>query len=239
MKRLLLLGVFLLICSCATTRPPVVQEQMPSLVKRLLACDSLSWLKGYGNLQLGVHGQKVKLSIETVWNGDSDCTINLYMLFGTVATLSTDSTGRITVHAMKREIVKEPDDTLDIGMKMVSYPFTCRDVMHILMGRLLNTSFVNQEPDSSVMVEDTAHLLWLNPMHTGGNYTVDVEINRKQSRITKVSFCASGNKGWQLDYTAFNDTLPQEIQFKDANNNYFNLYYDKLTCGVERRHEER
>jgi len=234
MKRLIALCVGLCLCSCATLPPPSIQQsQLPAIVQRLSVIDSLAWLQGYGTLELNARGQKAKLTIETVWNGDNDCTINLYAMFGvTIASLSIDSTGRITVRAMKQELIKDPDDTIDIGMKLINYPFTYRDFMHILTGKLLNSSFVRNPYDSLSLLENDAQLLWNTRLHTGGDYTVTAEINRKQSRIIKVRYTAPGVKGWQLDYASFNDTLPQEIRFKDANNNYFNLTYDKMSCGV-------
>ena len=237
MKRLLLLCVALSLCSCATFKPPATQLQIPALIQQLSVIDSLTWLQGYGTLQVSARGQKAKLSIETVWNGDNDCTITLYAMFGiTVASLTTDSTGRITVHAMKKEEVRYPDDTIDIGIKLFDYPFTYRDFMHILTGKLLNSSFISTPCDSLSILENDAHMQWNSPLHTGGDYNVSAEINRMQSRINKVRYSAPGAKGWQLDYALFNDILPQEIRFEDANNNYFNLTYDKISCGVTRCH---
>jgi len=194
--------------------------------------DSITSFKGYGKLQLGVRGQRVGLNIETVWKGDTNFTINLYTIFGTtIATISTDSAGKLSVRAggMLNE-KKSPDDTIDIGSKLIDYPFTYRDFMHILTGRLLKSEFIHRPSDSLSLQETNAYLYWNPDICHGNNFSITMEINRKQSRIKKVSYSSPGSKGWKLVYASFGNNVPEEIQFKDANNNYFNLTYEDVSC---------
>jgi hypothetical protein len=228
---------FLFYC---TAPPPIIIEALPNRVMETVEIDSICSFKAFGDIKFSLRGERRSAKIDVIWRGDSNCTIALYTLLGgTFASVAVDSSGAWNITAADSMYKKNPHDKVSIG-GFFDYSLTFREFLRVATGRLLDRSFIREPCDSLYPRGKKAFLYWHEDPTRGRGYAITVVIDRKHISITDVIYGRKRPEPWDLSISRTKNGAPEEIRFKDGNNNYFYLKYGTVVvkrgkhCRTER-----
>ena len=227
-KRLPVL-LILVYCTNCSTPPPLNPADSAALLAPLISTDSVCALKGYGDVYLSSSGQRGKAKFDARWNGDSDCAIDLYTPFGgSLASMRSDSTGDWTITQGGVSIKRLPSDPVALLPGAQPYPFSYAQFVSIVFGRLPSRRVLAQKPDTVLIEEKQAAIVWRSAGAQERPYSITAHLNRKHSTVSDVFYADTTVNPWTLSFSSFTDGNAKEIRFNDNHSNYFYVKYERM-----------
>jgi hypothetical protein len=209
--------------------PPITRDDLPELWAPFGNEESVCGRQGYGEFRLSFNGKRAKTSFDMQWHGDSDFTVNMYSPFGgLIASIGADSTGVWTVAAGNSVYNKQSHDRVSIREASVDLPFSYAEFLHFFLGVFPDRAIGRKKPDSLVILGKKTMLVWLDDSIAGKRFAVTAIINRKHSAVTDVIYREMGAYPWEVTFSSLAGGYAKEIHFKDHNNNYFYVNYERL-----------
>ena len=223
-----------------TAPPPLTLATLPGRTVAVSLIDSVCQFKASGEIKFSVRGERHSAGIDVVWRSDSDFTIALYSLLGgTVASVATDSSGAWIITAGDSILRKHGGDRVSLG-GMLDYSLTFKEFLLAATGRFLDSTIMKTPCDSLLIRGKKAFLYWPEAPGAGRAFEVTAVIDRKHFSITDVIYAKKDSALWSLATSLSKKGAPEEIRFKDRNNNYFYLKYGTVivkrgsNCRTER-----
>jgi len=229
MIRLLFLIAFMFFTQCTVPPVPVGKEMLPSLFLPFESQDSVCLFEAFGETKITVNGQRFGAPIEIYWKSDRDFKVEFYSPFGgRIASIASELGGMWDIKVGDSLYEKLPQEKVRLGHGFMEYPFTYREFLHILTGRLLDYAILKKNVDSLSFDKKKGSCFWFDADVSGRRCDVIATINRKQSSVTDVLYHIKSPGAGDLAYSSFKDGVPKEIRFSDPSNNYFYLNYDRI-----------
>jgi hypothetical protein len=211
-----------------TAPPPLSMETLPRPLASLAPIDSICSFKAFGDMKFSLRGQRRTVKIDVIWRGDSNFTIALYSPFGgAVASASASSSGAWNINAGDSVLQKRPREKVSVG-GMLDYSLTFEEFLRAATGRLLDTTVKATPADSLILKGKEAFLMWREDSAAGRPFDITATLDRKHFSVTDVIYSKKGLDVWELAVSRSRKGAPEEIRFKDGNNNYFYLKYSAV-----------
>ena len=221
----LLLCLFSSLLLWCTAPPPLTIQTLPKQWRGGAFMDSLCSFKAFGDIKFSLRGERHSLKIDVVWRGDSDFTIALYSPLGrSLLSVTPDSLGAWRIIAADTLFTKGSQDRVSLN-GYFDYSLTFSEFLRAATGRLLDTAILEKPSDSLSLKGKKAFLYWRGDSTIGRAFDITAVIDRKHFSILDVIYSKKALSVWELSISSNKRGAPEEIRFKDQNNNYFYVAY--------------
>jgi hypothetical protein len=219
-----------LLFSCSVRPPLTTETARLSLVSIAAHAEAgVDSMQGSGSVVLAQNGERVSVSFDIRWAGDSSFLAEFSTPLGmTVASVKADRTGTWTVDAADSQYSVNPAENIGIGQGFLSYPVSWGEFLTLLTGRQMCAQIFSQEPDTQFVDKKGTTLVW-KTRHCGRR-TIDISgtIDNKTHALSELTYKGPSTDGWMVTISRFKDGRAKEFTFAQSNNNYFYVKYNSV-----------
>lgn len=208
------------------TNPPAISySQVQNVADSLFISRSPEKIKGAAVVAIKINDKKYSGNADVEWKKRSSFRADFYSPLGTVVASISGDTINGTFDYNEKTYTFEFDSTMDSLPFVWAREFTFNQFSELLTGNLSSfVSFFKSKPDT---MRDSGRFAIANWKSDLKKITITAFIDRKRISVEKVIF-ESTPKHWTMTFYNFNKGIAYSMLFKDGDNNYFSLQYDKL-----------
>jgi hypothetical protein len=224
------LAVLIIICTpimfLLCTNPPAISyTQVQNITDSLIISKSPQKIKGAGVVAIKIGNKKYSGNADVEWEKRSTFRADFYSPLGTVVASIYGDTINGSFDCSEKTYTFKFDSTMDSLPFAWAREFTFNEFSELLTGNLSSSvKILNTKP---YIVRDSGRFAIANWKPDFKNFIVTVLIDRKKLLVESVVF-ESTPKLWTMTFYNFNKGIAYSMLFKDGENNYFSLEYDKL-----------
>jgi|WetSurMetagenome_2_1015567.scaffolds.fasta_scaffold00055_13 hypothetical protein len=220
----------LLLLSC-TVRPPLTADMAAVAAASVAAAaESVSSMRGGGDIDISGGGEELTARFDIVWNGDSSFLVQIYGPLGMpLASIKSVTAARWLVIAGDSQYTQHPSQRINVGNGFLELPFTWNELLSALTLRYPCAELLRSRPDSVFTDRKGGYAQWRARRCNGLSADIYAVVDNKKDRLSEITYISDEKERGTLIFRKFNAGYAKEIRFVPVNNNYFYVTYHALT----------
>jgi hypothetical protein len=221
--RLAFISGLVAIASC-TKPPPFEFDATVPILQQFQNRKLPEKFRGSGSVVFAFEGERYNGNADIKWSGNGTLSADFYSFFGgSVASVQVDSPQGI-VRIKDRTVRFFLDDTMYSLPYRWAKQLTFRQFTQALLGKVPSIPEVEGDPDSVTQRGDFVMMVWKSEQ-----VKISVVFALRTETVQTLSIERRTDNGpWSMEFGNFRNRLAEKIIFKDNNDSFIALDYDKV-----------
>lgn len=221
-------GILLLLSFSFCSRPPLLNfDQIHAVTISLLNRINPEKIRGAGIAYFKSHEKKYIGNADIEWTKEDTFHADFYSPIGTVVASISGNAKKAAFSYDEKTFSQSLNSIMDSLPFAWGKCFTFNQFVKLLTGNItFLDSTIKTTPDSLVNFNRFSSVMW--NLHSG-EFSVTASINRRRALVEKITLNSNNPKiDWVIVCKNFDNGIAHSILFKENDDNYFSVEYDRL-----------